>query len=91
MHALPLPETFDRKAAATFSRSLLDHRGTDAVLDASGVQRLGAIGVELLIAARKQWQVDGKALSIKDASQSFLDTLGDIGTSLDSLQTGVKE
>ena len=27
MHALPLPETFDRKAVSAFARPLLDHRG----------------------------------------------------------------
>ena len=54
MTALPLPETLDRKAASELSKALLTHRGADIVLDAAPVRKLGAIGVELLIAARLQ-------------------------------------
>lgn len=86
MHPLPLPETFDRKAVAHFAQTLMDHRGSDAVLDASGVARIGAPAVELLVAARKQWLADGKALHIRDASPAFLAVIDDIGTSLDLLQ-----
>ncbi len=85
MHALPLPETFDRKAVAQFAQTLMDHRGGDAVLDASAVTRMGVPAVELLVAARKQWLVDGHSLRISDASAAFLSTLDDIGVSLDLL------
>lgn len=88
MHALPLPETFDRKAVSAFARTLLDHRGADTVLDASGVQRMGALAVEMLISARKQWQADGKALSIRDASDPFVTSLEAVGASVQLLQTG---
>ncbi|MEQ5793602.1 STAS domain-containing protein [Paracoccus sp. NFXS7] len=88
MHALPLPETFDRKAVSAFARTLLDHRGADAVLDASGVARMGTLAVELLIAARKQWRADGKTLSIRDASDPFLTTIQAVGASVQLLQTG---
>lgn len=88
MHALPLPETFDRKAVSAFARTLLDHRGADAVLDASEVQRMGTLAVEMLISARKQWQMDGKTLSIRDASDPFLSAIEAVGASVDHIQTG---
>ncbi|WCR00330.1 STAS domain-containing protein [Paracoccus aestuarii] len=88
MHALPLPETFDRKAVSAFARTLLDHRGADAVLDASQVRRMGTLAVEMLISARKQWQADGRSLTIREASDPFLTTLEAVGASVDLLQTG---
>lgn len=88
MHALPLPETFDRKAVSAFARTLLDHRGADAVLDASPVRRMGTLAVEMLISARKQWQADGRSLTIREASDPFLTTLEAVGATVDLLQTG---
>lgn len=86
MHTLRLPEAFDRKAIAQFAPTLMGHRGDDAALDASAVNRMGALAVELLIAARKQWQADGKALTILNASPAFLACLADIGASSEMLQ-----
>ncbi|MFC0202386.1 STAS domain-containing protein [Paracoccus rhizosphaerae] len=86
MHALPLPETFDRKAVALFAQTLIDHRGKDAVLDAASVSRIGVPAVELLVAARKQWLADGRSLQVRNPSAAFLATLDDFGASLDLLQ-----
>ena len=86
MHALPLPETFDRKAVALFAQTLIDHRGKDAVLDAASVTRIGGPAVELLVAARKQWLADGRSRRVRDPSAAFLATLDDVGASLDLLQ-----
>lgn len=88
MHALSLPETFDRKAVSTFARTLLDHRGADMILDASGVHRMGTLAVEMLISARKQWQADGWAMSVSNASDPFLTAIHAAGTSVEILQTG---
>jgi len=88
MHALPLPETMDRKAVLALQRTLLDQRGADAVLDASQVRRMGGLAIEMLIAARKQWQSDGKTLSIRDASDQFVTALEAVGASVELLQTG---
>ena len=49
---------------------------------------MGTLAVELLIAARKQWQADGKTLSIRDASDPFLTTIQAVGASVQLLQTG---
>lgn len=86
--ALPLPETLDRKAVSEFSKALLAHRGADIVLDAGGVRKLAAIGVEMLIAARLQWQADGARLEIRGWSEGALQTTQRIGAAPEMLQTG---
>ncbi|RJK92442.1 STAS domain-containing protein, partial [Paracoccus aestuarii] len=58
------------------------------VLDASQVRRMGTLAVEMLISARKQWQADGRSLTIREASDPFLTTLEAVGASVDLLQTG---
>ncbi|TJZ90344.1 STAS domain-containing protein [Paracoccus gahaiensis] len=88
VHALPLPGTLDRKATSELARSLLELRGSHAALDGAGVERLGALAVEALISARKQWQVDGRELRITNPSPAFLAALEALGADLDMLQTG---
>lgn len=88
MTALPLPETLDHISAPEISKTLLAHRGTDIVLDAAAVQRLSAIGIELLIAARKQWEADGARIEINNWSDIALTTMDRIGATTDMLQTG---
>ncbi|ARO14842.1 chemotaxis protein CheX [Ketogulonicigenium robustum] len=43
---------------------LLPHRGTALQLDAQPVQRIGGLGVEVLLVARKQWESDGVPFTI---------------------------
>lgn len=88
MTALNLPETLDRKAVSELSKTLLTYRGSDLVLDAASVRKLSAIGVELLIAARLQWQSDAVRLEIRDWPADALQTLQRIGAAPEMLQTG---
>lgn len=88
MTALPLPETLDRKAASELSKALLTHRGADIVLDAAPVRKLGAIGVELLIAARLQWQNDGAGFEIRNWPDAAMQVLDRIGATPEIFQAG---
>lgn len=87
MNALPLPETLDRKATSELARLLLEQRGLDAVLDAARVTRVGALAVDMLISARKQWEADGRTLSIINPSPAFLAGLEALGAQIGLLQT----
>lgn len=66
---------------------LLDLRGSHAALDAAGVERVGALAVEALISARKQWQADGRTLKVVNPSSAFLAGLIALGADMDMLQT----
>lgn len=91
MNALTLPETLDQITAPELSKTLLAHRGTDIVLDASPLQRLSAIGLEMLIAARKQWEADGARIEIRDWSDAAMTAMGRIGATPDMLQSGAEQ
>lgn len=88
MPALTLPETLDRKAAFELSKTLLEHRGSEIELDASGIHRLGAIGVEVLIAAQRQWQAESIKFQVDNWSEAALQALDAIGASPDLFQPG---
>lgn len=88
MPALTLPEILDRKAAYELSKTLLEHRGSEIDLDAGGIQRLGAIGVEVLLAAKQQWHAEAIEFQINNWSEAALQALEAIGASPDLFQTG---
>ncbi len=79
MAALTLPEIIDSKGARVLARQLLERRGGDLVLDGRAVERLGGLGVEVLLAARLQWRADGACLTVSawsEPARSALETLG---------------
>ncbi|ADO42903.1 STAS domain-containing protein [Ketogulonicigenium vulgare] len=64
MTLIALPETIDRSAARALADHILQHRGGPVQLDAGAVTRIGGLGAEVLLAAQRQWQVDGQDLQI---------------------------
>jgi chemotaxis protein CheX len=70
---LVLADSLDLRAAAPLAASLLAARGNPAILDASGVQRLGAQCLQVLLAARALWSSDGQPWRLIDPSPEFSD------------------
>ncbi len=68
---LILPDILDLKAAAPLKAELLARRGRDLMLDASGVQRLGGLCLQVLLAAARTWDVDGVNLRLGSVSQAW--------------------
>lgn len=68
---LILPDILDLKAAAPLKVELLARRGRDLVLDASGVQRLGGLCLQVLLSAGRTWAVDGVNLRLGSVSQAW--------------------
>ena len=66
-----LPERLDSSAASTLRECLEARTGSALVLDASGVEVIGALAYEVIIAAAKQWQADGQELSLRQPSPRF--------------------
>ena len=63
--------------ARTLARDLLARAGCDLTLDAGRVGHLGALALQLLIAAARRWRADGVRLAIEPRSPSFDDALGE--------------
>lgn len=74
-----LPDRLDTSAAPALLAGLLERRGRPLVLDASGVGLIGALGFEILLAARRQWQADAQHLVIDAPSDPFRATAETLG------------
>ena len=72
---IQLPDVIDVEAAAQLVGDLLAHGGRPLILDASEVRRLGGLGLQVLLSARKTWAEDGVPLTVIDPSPMFADSL----------------
>ena len=79
-----LPEVLDLKASAPLAQALLARRGADLQLDGSGVARLGAQCLQVLLSAHASWTADGHVLAIAAPSADLLSTLALLGVGQDS-------
>lgn len=72
-----LPAELNIRAAKDLHNELRSARGEDVELDASDVTLLGGLGLQLLLAAKSEWQ--GASLTIKDPSAPFVDCAKTLG------------
>lgn len=70
---LTLPSVLDLKAAEPLKAELLAHRGRVLVVDASGVERLGGLCLQVLLSAVRLWEHDKINLRLATPSDSFSD------------------
>ena len=70
-----LPSVIDLKAVAPLHQELLGVRGRPVSVDASGVSRLGALGLQVLMSARATWEQDGQPFAIVQPSDEFSSAL----------------
>ncbi|MDB5420496.1 MAG: chemotaxis protein CheX [Brevundimonas sp.] len=68
-----LPAVLDLQYAEPLRAELLELRGRPVTLDASAVDRLGGLCLQVLISAQKSWAADGQMLSIAPMSDAFAD------------------
>ncbi len=66
-----LPQNLDLGAAAPLLSTIKEARGQALQLDASGVDRIGGLCLQVLLAARAQWRTDGVDFSIVNPSAAF--------------------
>ncbi|WP_426024383.1 STAS domain-containing protein [Brevundimonas sp. PWP3-1b1] len=76
---LILAEVLDLNAAEPLKAELLALRGHDLTLDASAVERLGGLCLQILMSARKTWAADGVNLSLGSASQYWTEQWAALG------------
>lgn len=80
-----LPAVLDLNEAATLRDNLLSQRGNALTIDASGVERVGTLCTQVLMAAAKTWEQDKKPFTFSKVSDAFEKTLQLIGVSIDHL------
>lgn len=85
---LPLPSRLDNAAAAALRDMLLNHRGTSFQLDASRIEKLGTLSVQVLLAARKTWDADGKSIALLNPSEVMVAKMAQIGLKPPCFATG---
>ena len=71
---LQLEPVLDLGAAERLHAQLMDVRGQSLEIDASQVERLGGLCLQVLLSAGKTWAADGQTASLTGASPAFEDT-----------------
>lgn len=87
MADLTLSARLDLAEAQPLAAALRSHRGAALTIDASGVQFLGGLCLQLLLAAAQDWRRSGLPLAFSAPSAAFDDALALFGIPLDHLQT----
>lgn len=82
--AFTLPARLDSSGAPALLQGLLDHRGHALNLDVSGVEVIGALAFEVLIAAGRQWEADGHTLTLTNLSDRYLAACAALGLRCDA-------
>ena len=70
---LQLEPVLDLGAAERLHARLVELRGQPLEIDASQVERLGGLCLQVLISARNTWHADGQSAVIGQASTTFED------------------
>jgi chemotaxis protein CheX len=83
--ALKLSPVLDLNQASVLHGKLTEMRGSPIAVDASEVERVGAQCAQVLMAAIKAWEADGKPFTISKASDAFDKTLKLIGVDIDHM------
>ena len=68
-----LPAVLDLHAAGSVQTELLARRGEPLALDASGVERLGGLSLQVLLSAARTWAADGHELIVSPVSDAFVE------------------
>lgn len=70
-----LPAVLDLQAAAPLADQLMSWRGRPLRLDASQVERLGGLCLQVLLSARAAWAADAQSFAISSRSAAFDEAL----------------
>jgi chemotaxis protein CheX len=82
---ISLAAVLDLNEAAALRGKLMGLRGSNVVVDASGVERVGALCVQVIMAAAKTWDEDKLSFTFSKVSDAFQKTMQLIGANVDHL------
>jgi anti-anti-sigma regulatory factor len=70
-----LPAAINTANVVELRNALAERRGAPLGIDASAVERIGGLGLQLLLSASRTWSGDGQVFSILNPSQAFTEML----------------
>ena len=82
---LSLVAVLDLNEASALRGKLVSMRGNNLKIDASGVERMGTLCVQVLMAAAKTWEEDKVSFTFSKVSDAFQKTMQLIGVNFDHL------
>jgi chemotaxis protein CheX len=72
---MELPSALESRAAAPLLAALNEVHGRPLTLDASGVERVGALCLQVLLAAQREWHANDIPFVIDRPSEAFTDAI----------------
>jgi chemotaxis protein CheX len=82
---LNLEKVLDLNEASALHGKLMALRGSDVAVDASSVERAGALCVQVLMSAAKTWEEEKHSFTISKISDALAKTMQLIGVNYDHL------
>ncbi|MCP8896779.1 STAS domain-containing protein [Shinella daejeonensis] len=82
---LNLAPVLDLNEASALHGRLMSLKGSAIVIDASAVERVGALCIQVLMAAARSWERDRLSFTFARVSDAFMATLKLIGVDIDHL------
>lgn len=82
---ITLTATLDFPAAAALAEEFREQQLSPTLVDASGVQHLGALCLQVLLAAAKTWRADAVSLRVENLSLAFSEGLTRMGITVSDL------
>ena len=82
---LSLDNVLDLNAAGSLHSQLMAERGSDLVIDASAVERVGALCIQVLMSAAKTWQEEKHSLTFAQMSEALMKTMQLAGVNYDHM------
>jgi len=82
---LDLTAVLDLNEASALRDKLLSLRGSGLSIDASGVERIGALCAQVLMSAEKTWEQDKQPFTFSKVSDAFQKTMQLVGVNIDHL------
>lgn len=83
--SLSLAPVLDLNEATALHRQLMGLKGSNLVIDASAVERVGALCVQVLMAGARTWEEDKRSFTFARVSDAFMKTMQLIGVNIDHL------
>lgn len=72
---LSLDSVLDLNAAGSLHTKLLGLRGSDLVIDASAVEKVGTPCIQVIMSAQKTWESENKSLTFSKMSDPLMKTM----------------
>ena len=82
---LNLEKILDLNEATNLHGKLMAVRGNNVAIDASGVERAGALCVQVLMAAAKTWEEEKHSFTFSKISDALAKTMQLVGVNYDHL------